>query len=319
MKNINQMTSREAMGLPLKYHESIFESKDVSLNYWGLSKEELLDILISTKSNLTSRCAAGTILGLLGDDRIDVLNPSMINIPQAEVCIGSDHNEINNAYKIYKKVGVKKEWLLKECPKHNVFIHSFRIGKYPITNYEYLFFLKDTDYVGIPSSWKFGVYDPLRSNHPVYGVTPQDADAYVIWISKKTNRKFRLPREYEWEYAAAGHDGREFPWGNIFSSDLTNTLESKIYSTTPIGIFPAGASSFGCMDMAGNVEEFVENNYFAYPSSEIIKDDLNKSGDYRIARGGSFTRYADLARCRRRHGFYNKEIYVMGFRLAETI
>jgi len=317
MKNINEMTSREAMALPKSYQASVIE--DLRLEYLNLTKKELLEIIYSTKSDLSNRWAAGTILGLSGDERINILNPSMMDIPQAEIYIGSDQHEINNAYIIYEKVGVKKEWLLKEYPKHKVFIPSFKIGKYPVTNYEYLFFLKDTAYEGIPSSWKFGVYDPLKSNHPVYGITPQDADAYVIWLSKKTNRKFKLPTEYEWEYAAAGDDGREFPWGNVFSSDLTNTLESKIYSTTPVGIFPAGVSPFGCLDMAGNVEEFVENNYFAYPSSETIDDDLNKSGDYRVARGGSFTRYVDLARCRRRHGFYNKEIYVIGFRLAETI
>jgi formylglycine-generating enzyme required for sulfatase activity len=72
--------------------------------------------------------------------------------------------------------------------------------------------------------------------------------------------------------------------------------------------------------MGGNVEEYVADNYSAYPGGETIDDDLLMTqGSYRVARGGSFTRFGDLTRCARRHGWYQRDIYAMGFRLAESL
>jgi len=115
-----------------------------------------------------------------------------------------------------------------------------------------------------------------------------------------------------------GDKGFEFPWGEEYNPNHANTIEEGILSTTPIGMYPLGDSPFGVMDMAGNVEEYTSSDYRAYADGETIADDLLTSeGSYRIARGGSFTRFSDLARTRRRHGWYKKEIYIMGFRLAE--
>ena len=189
-------------------------------------------------------------------------------------------------------------------------------GRYPVTIFEYRTFLIDSGHPHLFSTW---LHEPgLIGNLPVYGVTPADADAYAAWLSAKMGRCFRLPSEGEWEVAAGGGDGRVYPWGNDFGPDRANTLESGLLSATPVGIFPAGASPFGCLDMAGNVEEFVADCYRPYPGAQAVRDDLDPSGaGYRIARGGSFTRYRDLARCQRRHGHYSKPIYAIGFRLAE--
>jgi toxoflavin biosynthesis protein ToxD len=318
MSEINQMTSRSAMGLPEKYKSNLLEHANKYIKLFkNKSCDELIDIVSSQAFSLGERWSAGTMLALLEDPRIDPFSPQMLNISAGKTIIGATIAEIDIAHEKYKHLGVKKEWLLKEYPNHEVDINAFKMAKYLVTNYEYLVFLKDTGHLDIPFSWRFGIYDHTKSNHPVYGILPESADVYATWLSKKTGRCFRLPNEYEWEYAAAGEDRSEFPWGNEFSPDKANTLESGIYSTTPIGMFPVGASPFGCMDMAGNIEEYVANNYFVYPSGVVIDDDLGK--DYRTTRGGSFTRYADLARCRRRHGYYNKDIYVMGFRLAESV
>ncbi|WP_397600142.1 SUMF1/EgtB/PvdO family nonheme iron enzyme [Silvanigrella sp.] len=77
--------------------------------------------------------------------------------------------------------------------------------------------------------------------------------------------------------------------------------------------------TFGICDLAGNVEEFVSNPYFVYPNGKLILDDLYKirNSPYPMTRGGSFTRSCDLARSKRRHGFFEGEIYVIGFRLAK--
>jgi formylglycine-generating enzyme required for sulfatase activity len=84
-------------------------------------------------------------------------------------------------------------------------------------------------------------------------------------------------------------------------------------------MFAKGCSIFGAADMAGNVEEFVADKYAAYGASLFIRDDLvDINGEYNVARGGSFARFHDLARTRRRHGPNPCKNYAMGFRLAES-
>jgi formylglycine-generating enzyme required for sulfatase activity len=69
--------------------------------------------------------------------------------------------------------------------------------------------------------------------------------------------------------------------------------------------------------MAGNVEEFVADDYRPYPGGPFVDDHLVETqGKYRVARGGSFARYGDLARTRRRHGPFPGPLYPIGFRLA---
>src|SRR6185312_10776269 len=164
------------------------------------------------------------------------------------------------------------------------------------------------------------MYPANKENHPVYTVSELAAEEFAQWISKKTRRKFRLPTEQEWECAASGKEHFEFPWGNNYQLDHANTLEEKIYTSTPVGIFSKGNSPFGLSDVAGNVEEYTGDNYLPYQGGQYIKDDLLLfENTYRVCRGGSFTRYLDLARTTRRHGRYNKPIYVIGFRLVEDI
>jgi formylglycine-generating enzyme required for sulfatase activity len=78
-------------------------------------------------------------------------------------------------------------------------------------------------------------------------------------------------------------------------------------------------SHCGCLDMAGNVEEYTASYYAPYDKNQIIMDDLLESGPYLIARGGSYTRFRDLARTTRRHGKYDSDLYIMGFRLAKDL
>ena len=320
-KEINKMTNREAMALPSFYQEESLDQKklkDSNLKLRSLSPSILATIIESEERNFYDRLAAGTLLATLGDPRINCYNPSMISIPgDKNVTIGLSQNEVDSVYQRYKKLGVLKEWILKETPEINITMPSFKLAKYPVTNLEFREFLIETKFLELPSSWEFGSFPHSKSNCPVYTISAKAADSYCLWLSHKTGRKFRLPTEFEWEYAAAGPFQFEFPWGNTFESHLANTNETGLFQSSPVGLFPQGKSFFGHMDMAGNVEEYVSNDYFPY-GEEIIQDDLSLAlGTYRIARGGSFTRFEDLARCKRRHGRYPSPLYVMGFRLAE--
>lgn len=290
--------------------------------YWDKLRQksvgQLITITESLKEDFCSRLAAGNLLALLGDPRILSI-PAMCDIPGGIVKIGLDKGSVDQVLKEYRCLGVTRQWVEKECPRHQIRIQSFRMARYPVTNSQYREFLLETGFNELPTSWFLGRYPEERSNHPVFSITPKAADLYVKWLAKKTGRLFRLPTEAEWEYAAAGKEGLEFPWGNVFSIDCANTAETGLLNTTPVGIYPKGNSPFGISDMAGNVEEYVGDNYKPYPDGSRIEDDLFViNNSYRIARGGSFARFRDLARTRRRHGANNlSPVYAMGFRVAE--
>lgn len=322
INEINKQDSREAMGLPKRFVDSSITSDELVRKYNEFKirdKNELVDILESQSYSNVERYVAGSILAVTGDPRINSHNPKMLMIKEHNAEIGINKENVNVVFEKFKYLGISREWIEKESPTFNIHIKAFKLSKYLVTNKEYYDFLVDTDYSEIPTSWEFGIYPIFKSNHPVYTITEKASDAYVKWLKKKTGRKFRLPTEYEWEYAASGDLHFEYPWGKEFKTNMCNTVETGIYSSTPVGMFSKGDSSFGVSDMAGNVEEYVSDNYHIYPGGVEVVDDLGGVESYRVARGGSFTRYCDLARTTRRHGKYGKDIYVMGFRLAEDI
>ncbi len=318
--NPNTLSDRAAMGL-----SDTFTARGPR---WALADHR--DLLTADPARLVAvaedpqqpferRHAAGTVLGLVGDTRVRVDDPPMASVPASRVRLGLPPHEVDGVLQRWRHAGVEQEWIAKECPAHEVRVAAFRIALYPVTNAEYRRFLEETGATWLPTSWRFGGYPPQFANHPVWTVPPQAADGYAAWLAGRTGRAFRLPTEAEWEYAASGGDGREFPWGERFGPDRANTVEHGPLTTTPIGVYPAGRSPFGVHDMAGNVEEYVADDYAPYPGGDRIDDDLARSlGGYRIARGGSFTRFGDLCRCARRHGWYQRDIYAMGFRLAES-
>jgi toxoflavin biosynthesis protein ToxD len=284
------------------------------------SLEELVQLVESPAVTLSERHAAGLVLALLGDPRINPAAPKMIDIPSAEVPIGISEAMADAVTAEWSSLGVQKPWIMKEVPRHTVSVQAFRMARYPVTNAEYLRYVLDDPIAERPTCWAHGVYPIAASNQPVYALSPEAADSYARWLSAKVGRSFRLPTEAEWEYAATGGDGRQFPWGESWDPQKANTAECGPLTTTPVGIYLEGESPFGVADMAGNVEEYVANPYLPYPGAEAIHDDLVQlhGESYRVARGGSYARHGDLARCQRRHGWYPSQHFAMGFRLAES-
>ncbi|BAJ31687.1 MULTISPECIES: SUMF1/EgtB/PvdO family nonheme iron enzyme [Kitasatospora] len=267
---------------------------------------------------LADRLAAGAVLALVGDPRIGPA-PAARFVPGATVTIGLPADEVGHVTRAWEHVGVEDSWIAKETPEHTVELADYWIAAYPVTNGEYRAFLADTGRPGRPTTWYLGAYPWDRANHPVAGIRPEDADAYARWLTDRTGHPWRLPTEAEWEHAAKGPDGRPFPWPGGFDPDAANTRETGVHTTTPVGAFPAGRSPFGAHDMGGNVEEFVADDYAPYPGGPYVDDHLVQSmGGYRIARGGSFSRFGDLTRTRRRHGAFPGPLYPVGFRLATS-
>jgi formylglycine-generating enzyme required for sulfatase activity len=318
----NAVSAREAMGLPERFVGRVGElspTDTVELGLDGSTVLRALRVLEDQRASLAARIAAGNILALLGDPRIDAGSPRMIDVPGGTARLGTDAQDVPSVVAAWAAVGVRTDWILKECPVYEMELASFRIARYPVTNFEYREFLAATGWPELPTAWRFGSYPGAQANHPVWGVDEAAVSAYIEWVSGRTGRQFRLPSEAEWEFAASGGTRRAFPWGETFDPQLANTVEAGPLWTTPVGAYAGGRSPFGLDDVAGNVEELVADAYAPYPGGALVADDLWQSrGAYRVTRGGSFTRYGDLARCQRRHGWYDRDIYAIGFRLAET-
>jgi formylglycine-generating enzyme required for sulfatase activity len=172
------------------------------------------------------------------------------------------------------------ERLPDEGPAHTVYLPSFYIDKYEVTNAQYEPFVKTT-HRKPPLHWQGPTSPKSIADHPVVFVTWFDANDYCHWAGK------RLPTAVEWEKAARGTDGRVFPWGNQFDPKKANTPYSKRGTTTPVGSFPSGRSPYGLFDMSGNVWEWTASWYKAYPGNK--KRRVETYGErYRVVKGGSF-------------------------------
>jgi formylglycine-generating enzyme required for sulfatase activity len=317
--NPNTLSPRAAMGLTDALVDRLAAGgRHADLH--GRSAAALIAELESPVATMERRYAAGMLLAWLGDPRIDVDEPRMVRLPGGRCTLGLAPERVQAVADAWAHVGVLPEWIAKECPRYTVELAPFAVARFPVTNLEYRAFLADTGCIWLPSSWLLGVYPAHLANHPVWTVPPEAADAYAAWLARRTGRAFRLLSEAEWEYAASAGSGREFPWGDTFEPQRANTVEAGPLSTTPVGMYPLGRTTSGIDDLAGNVEEYVADDYHAYPGGSFVADDLQLTrGRYRVARGGSFTRYGDLARCSRRHGWYDSPIYAMGFRLGESL
>lgn len=284
----------------------------------GASVGTLLAVVEGPDETPALRLAAGRLLALVGDPRTSVDQPAMVRVPGGQTWVGTDRARVARVVDRWQHAGVRRAWIAREVPRHAQELDAFAIGRYPVTNAEYRRFLEETAWPELPTSWTLGAYPDWAANHPVWTVTPRSADAFATWMAQRSGRAFRLPTEAEWEHAASGGDGREHPWGDEFDPACANTVEGGPLTTTPVGVHPAGASPWGVLDLAGNVEELVADDYRAYPGGRSARDDLGGEG-HRIVRGGSFSRFGDLTRCSRRHGWADRPTHAVGLRLAETL
>ena len=205
------------------------------------------------------------------------LRDDMVPVPAGRFIMGSDEFDI-------------------EGPSREVELPAYLIDRYPVTNEAYASFVASTGHRQ-PDDWPSGGPPADRLDHPVERVTWDDASAYATWAGK------RLPTEAEWEKAARGPDGRRWPWGDTFDEancivwDHAPTLG---VTTVPVTSYASGASPYGALHMAGNVEEWVEDEFFAYPGSSHRS--AAASGGQRVLRGGSWFFTMEYARGSFRRG-----------------
>ena len=221
-----------------------------------------------------------------------------------------------------------------EKPVHRVSIDRFAMGKYEVTVGEYLRFVKATgkhapEWMEKGSSYNIktgsnNYYKELGSaltnkNHPIVGVSWLDAVAYAKWLSQQTGKKYRLPTEAEWEYAARAGTETKYWWGNNIGSNKANCWNSDCKDsfkyTAPVGSF--SANPFGLYDTVGNVWEWTCSEYKGkYQGSEQT---CKNSASIFVLRGGSWNIYARRTRTASR----NLDVPTVrdrfyGFRLIRT-
>ena len=196
-----------------------------------------------------------------------------------------------------------------ETPQHTLYLPDFRIARVPVTNAQYFRFVEATKYQP-PSHWKDGRIPDGKEDHPVVQISWHDAIAFCAWA------KVQLPSEAEWEKAARGTDGRIWPWGNQPPDKTLCNFDNNVGDTTPAGAYPAGASPYGVLDMAGNVWEWTRSLKADYPYRvDDGREDLNRK-ESRVLRGGSFYLNRFLVRCASRfRDFPDDGFGDLGFRL----
>ena len=228
--------------------------------------------------------------------------PQMAPIPEGEFLRGTSDEEV--AWLIantdWAKEWKEKGYFIAEQPQRSIHLSAYQIGRFPVTNVEYQAFVQATGRQP-PQHWNGDAAPEQISDHPVTYVHYDDALAYCAWLSERTGASYRLPTEAEWEKAARGADGRQYPWGNTFDSARCNTDEGKVGGTTPVGQYSqaGGDSPYGCADMAGNVWEWCLDWYTSeYYAAAPGRDPAGPpDGQTRVVRGGSWDNDQRFARC----------------------
>ena len=168
-----------------------------------------------------------------------------------------------------------------ESPQATLKIPGFYMDKYEVTNKEF------------QNQFPNHSFPEGQDMLPVSGVTWAEANDYARAVNK------RLPTEAEWEKAARGTDGREFPWGMDWVDEMCHSEETNARGARSVGTYFRGASPYGCMDMAGNVYEWTSDIYAPYEGNKAVNVDYGQI--YRVLRGGSFRTPKFEVRCATRH------------------
>lgn len=254
----------------------------------------------------------------------------MISIGAGPFIMGSDRVD---AEQRSVEFGTAKPLFLDEHPQHVVRLPAYQIDRHETTLAEYLRYLDATKRTP-PSQWLENGYalrnriEQLRTvdvhklrrlaaevfrldadttqmeqdalleaigqrlaymdRLPVTGVTWSEANAYCHWAGK------RLPTEAEWEKAARGEHGTEFPWGGEWRAGFANVGdETWDDGVAPIESYAQDRSPYGVLDMAGNVAEWTADWYEPYPGSRMRSDDFGHK--FRVVRGAAWGREGHYA------------------------
>ncbi|MBI2669530.1 MAG: SUMF1/EgtB/PvdO family nonheme iron enzyme [Candidatus Yanofskybacteria bacterium] len=249
-------------------------------------------------------------------------NPDdMVMIPAGEFIMGSTEQEIQQVFNDCKKDEGNYcviEDYEAEYPRQTIVTADFLIDRKEISNTEYNNFLKQTGHKQQSDRYRNDT-NLNGPNQPVVGVSWDDAVTYCSWSDK------RLPTEEEWMKAGRGTNGHIWPWGNDWNpSNLNHGIggdpglddsDGYLYSA-PVG-FDADISSYGVLNMGGNVSEWVADDFRPYAGNDKYHHS-EYSFDNKVFLGGSY--YASRADTRLAgRGYSPKDSpdIAIGFRCAK--
>jgi gamma-glutamyl hercynylcysteine S-oxide synthase len=221
-----------------------------------------------------------------------------------------------------------------EAPAKMIYLSSYYLDKYEVSNAKYTEFIIATDHPA-PAYWDHRKLN--QPNQPVTGVNWFDANTYCHWANK------RLPSEAEWEKAARGPAGSIYPWGNKLDYSKANFAKGKSgqkYITDSVDAHSDGASYYGVYNMAGNVFEWVQDWYSSnYYSTDETRNPIGPKSKFKksidtisaktepdlkkkVIRGGSW--FAPAQSITTTHRFWNDPInnsygVGLGFRCAQSL
>ncbi len=221
----------------------------------------------------------------------------MVLIPAGEFIMGTNKTDPENTQ---QKIGTVKPLFLDQHPERKVFLGDYYIDRYEVTNAEYKVYMDDTKYPDFPAHWVDGTYPEGMGDHPITNVIWQEALAYALWAGK------RLPTEAQWEKAARGPNGLEYPWGNEYVKGKANVGIEGEKTTVPVGSKPEDISPYNVYDMAGNVMEWTLDWYEAYPGNTHKDKRFGKS--MKVLRGNGF----------QKSGHYFLDAYRFAFNRTEV-
>jgi len=267
-------------------------------------------------------------------------HPGMVLVGPGLFVMGSSESEIEAVRASY---GGSADLYTPELPRRRLALPAFWIDRTEVTQRAYRTFVAATGHPvpdepsvwAEPYRWSGGELPPSLLDHPVTLVSFDDARDFCRW------RGMDLPSEAQWEKAARGSEGGTYPWGEGYDawrvagaqqrSDVTldrierwtdwwrstyrGRMRGREVGTFPVGSFPGGASPYGALDMAGNVFEWVDATFDAYPGSGRTHPDYGHG--YRVVRGGDwyldriYQRAASRLRAPRDH-----RVPTIGFRCA---
>ena len=254
--------------------------------------------------------------------------PTMVQIPAGKFTMGCDP----------KRDDVEGGCLDSEKPAHEVNVPTFWLSETEVTVGQYMACVKagacpepEWQAKDAPSYYTDMGEALTGDNYPMVGVSWQNAQTYVQWLSKQTGKQYRLPTESEWEYAARAGTDTAYSWGNKANHEFANygkdeccgglaSGKDKWVYTSPVGSF--AKSPFGLSDMHGNVLEWVEDcwqgDYKDAPMDGSARQGCDANAS-RVLRGGSWLNGPRGLRSASRSDLTPAyRGYLVGFRAART-
>ncbi|HKR11827.1 MAG TPA: SUMF1/EgtB/PvdO family nonheme iron enzyme, partial [Pyrinomonadaceae bacterium] len=252
--------------------------------------------------------------------RVRFQGREFIHVPAGPFLLGTKPDVVHDLFGKFGNDYVPRVALDAELPQHTVTVPDFYISRYPVTNEEYKAFadarkhpirIQDDEFSRGYNWDEQRMYPSGKEKYPVGMVTWQDARAYCDWLG------VRLPTEAEWEKAARGVDGREWPWGDWQEGrcNCGGSLE-----LVPTGNFSAESDSpYGVSEMAGNVFEWCSSLFRGYPyRAGDGREDMTVEGK-RVVRGGPAGPWILKSRCAFRQGNEPGDFgFSIGFRVVLT-